>query len=84
MEQERFQVAFIGGVFAAGELVIAPLREQVMRLAKRALSIIQFFAYRGCCSYGPGESSEITRCGVNRRPRFPETSTCRSLLSPYH
>jgi N-acetylglucosamine kinase-like BadF-type ATPase len=36
MEQERFQVAFIGGVFAAGELVIAPLREQVMRLAKRA------------------------------------------------
>src|SRR6185369_770328 len=29
MEQERFQVAFVGGVFAAGELVVTPLREQV-------------------------------------------------------
>lgn len=36
MEQERFQVAFVGGVFAAGELVVTPLREQVMRVAKRA------------------------------------------------
>jgi len=36
MEQERFQVAFVGGVFAAGELVVAPLREQVIRVAKRA------------------------------------------------
>lgn len=36
MQQDRFQVTFIGGVFAAGELVIAPLREQLMRVAKRA------------------------------------------------
>src|SRR5262249_6244791 len=36
MEQERFQVAFVGGVFAAGELIIAPLREQVMRVARKA------------------------------------------------
>lgn len=36
MEQERFQVAFIGGVFAAGELVTEALREQVTRHAKRA------------------------------------------------
>jgi len=36
MEQDRFQVTFIGGVFAAGEFVIAPLREQIMRVAKRA------------------------------------------------
>jgi len=27
MEQERFQVAFVGGVFVAGEIIIAPLRE---------------------------------------------------------
>jgi N-acetylglucosamine kinase-like BadF-type ATPase len=36
MEQERFQVAFIGGVFAAGELVTAPLREQLTKHAKKA------------------------------------------------
>ncbi|HYX28990.1 MAG TPA: BadF/BadG/BcrA/BcrD ATPase family protein [Pyrinomonadaceae bacterium] len=36
MEQEPFQVAFIGGVFAAGELVTQALREQIIRHAKRA------------------------------------------------
>ena len=36
MEHERFQVAFIGGVFAAGELVTQALREQITRYAKRA------------------------------------------------
>ncbi len=36
MEQERFQVAFVGGVFAAGEFVIAPLREEIARVAKKA------------------------------------------------
>ena len=36
MEQERFQVAFVGGVFAAGELVILPLREDLTRVAKKA------------------------------------------------
>lgn len=36
MEQERFQVAFVGGVFTAGELVIAPLREQITRAARKA------------------------------------------------
>ena len=36
MEQERFQVAFVGGVFAAGEFVIVPLREEIARVAKKA------------------------------------------------
>lgn len=36
MEPERFQVAFVGGVFAAGELVIEPLREDLTRVAKKA------------------------------------------------
>lgn len=36
MEQERFQITFIGGVFAAGELVTAPLREQIARVARKA------------------------------------------------
>jgi N-acetylglucosamine kinase-like BadF-type ATPase len=36
MEHERFQVAFVGGVFAAGDLIIRPLREQVLRVARKA------------------------------------------------
>jgi len=36
MEQERFQVAFIGGVFSAGELVTQALREQLMKHAPKA------------------------------------------------
>jgi len=36
MEQERFQIAFVGGVFAAGELIVRPLREQVLRVARKA------------------------------------------------
>jgi N-acetylglucosamine kinase-like BadF-type ATPase len=36
MEHERFQVAFVGGVFAAGEFVIAPLREDLARMAQKA------------------------------------------------
>jgi N-acetylglucosamine kinase-like BadF-type ATPase len=36
MDHERFQVAFIGGVFAAGELVTQPLIEQVMKQASKA------------------------------------------------
>jgi N-acetylglucosamine kinase-like BadF-type ATPase len=36
MDQERFQVAFIGGVFAAGELVTESLREQLTKQAKKA------------------------------------------------
>jgi N-acetylglucosamine kinase-like BadF-type ATPase len=36
MEQERFQVAFVGGVFAAGEFVIVPLREEIARVARKA------------------------------------------------
>jgi N-acetylglucosamine kinase-like BadF-type ATPase len=36
MEQERFQVAFVGGVFTAGESVSAPLREEIARVARKA------------------------------------------------
>src|SRR5262249_15989805 len=36
MERERFQVAYVGGVFVAGELVLAPLREQVRAVAPHA------------------------------------------------
>ena len=36
MERERFQVAYVGGVFAAGELLLDPLREEVARVAPNA------------------------------------------------
>lgn len=36
MEQEKFQVAYVGGVFAAGELVLKTLREEVERVAAKA------------------------------------------------
>lgn len=36
MERERFQVAYVGGVFAAGTLILEPLREEVVRVAPRA------------------------------------------------
>jgi N-acetylglucosamine kinase-like BadF-type ATPase len=36
MERERFQVACVGGIFKAGELVLDPLRETVERAAPRA------------------------------------------------
>lgn len=44
MEQERFQVAFVGGVFAAGELVIAPLREEITRVARKAFISAPMFS----------------------------------------
>lgn len=36
MERERFRVAHVGGLFAAGELMLAPLREEVLRVAPQA------------------------------------------------
>ena len=36
MENERFQVAYVGGVFAAGEMILAPLRDEIARVAKKA------------------------------------------------
>ena len=36
MERERFQVAYVGGVFAAGDLILDPLREEVARAAPRS------------------------------------------------
>jgi N-acetylglucosamine kinase-like BadF-type ATPase len=36
MERERFPVAYVGGVFAAGELVLDELRRQIQRVAPRA------------------------------------------------
>lgn len=36
MKSERFQVAFVGGVFAAGEMILAPLREEIERIAPQA------------------------------------------------
>jgi N-acetylglucosamine kinase-like BadF-type ATPase len=36
MERERFQIGYVGGVFTAGELILASIREEVARVAPRA------------------------------------------------
>jgi N-acetylglucosamine kinase-like BadF-type ATPase len=36
LENERFQVAYVGGVFLAGELILTPLRQGVARVARKA------------------------------------------------
>lgn len=36
MERERFQVAYVGGVFRAGELLLGPIREELARVAPQA------------------------------------------------
>jgi N-acetylglucosamine kinase-like BadF-type ATPase len=36
MQRERFRVGYVGGVFTAGELILAPLREEVLGVAARA------------------------------------------------
>lgn len=44
MDQERFQVAYVGGVFAAGELVLETLRSEVQRTAPKAFLASPRFA----------------------------------------
>jgi N-acetylglucosamine kinase-like BadF-type ATPase len=36
MENEKFPVAYVGGVYGAGELVLEPMREEINRVAKQA------------------------------------------------
>jgi N-acetylglucosamine kinase-like BadF-type ATPase len=36
MEQECFQIAYVGGVFEAGELILKPMREEIMKVAPHA------------------------------------------------
>jgi len=36
MRREHFQVSYVGGVFAAGELIFGPLAEEIARVAPGA------------------------------------------------
>lgn len=36
MENEEFRVAYVGGVFGAGDLVLSPMRLEIRRVAKKA------------------------------------------------
>jgi N-acetylglucosamine kinase-like BadF-type ATPase len=36
MEQDCFQIAYVGGVFEAGELILKPMREEIMKVAPNA------------------------------------------------
>lgn len=37
METETFRIAYVGGVFEAGELILAPLREEIVKVAPMAV-----------------------------------------------
>lgn len=43
LERESFQVAYVGGVFGAGALILDPLRETVLEVAPRASFILPIF-----------------------------------------
>jgi len=36
MEQDTFRIAYVGGVFEAGELILKPLREEIQKIAPNA------------------------------------------------
>jgi N-acetylglucosamine kinase-like BadF-type ATPase len=36
MDRDKFHVAYVGGVFEAGELILGPLREEIQAFAPRA------------------------------------------------
>ncbi|MBL8170970.1 MAG: ROK family protein, partial [Acidobacteria bacterium] len=36
MEHDSFRVAYVGGVFESGELILAPLRAAIQKVASRA------------------------------------------------
>jgi N-acetylglucosamine kinase-like BadF-type ATPase len=36
LERERFQIAYVGGVFSAGQMVLEPLGQQIKRVAPKA------------------------------------------------
>ena len=36
METDSFQVAFVGGVFEAGDLILKPMREEILKIAPKA------------------------------------------------
>ena len=63
MERERFRVAYVGGVFAAGALILGPLEEEVARVAPRAYIAPPLLAPAEAAARMAGEQLQLALAG---------------------
>ena len=63
MERERFQVAYVGGVFAAGALILDPLSEELARAAPRAFLAPPVLAPAEAAARMAGEQLQLALAG---------------------
>ncbi|MFL6255240.1 MAG: N-acetylglucosamine kinase [Pyrinomonadaceae bacterium] len=63
MERERFQVAYVGGVFAAGALILEPLSEELARVAPRAFIAPPVLAPAEAAARMAGEQLQLALAG---------------------
>ncbi|HJQ33503.1 MAG TPA: BadF/BadG/BcrA/BcrD ATPase family protein [Pyrinomonadaceae bacterium] len=63
MERERFHVAYVGGVFAAGDMILEPLGEEVRRVAPRAFIAPPVLAPAEAAARMAGEQSQLALAG---------------------
>lgn len=63
MEREHFQVAYVGGVFAAGALILEPLGEEIRRVAPRAFIAPPVLAPAEAAARMAGEQLQLALAG---------------------
>jgi N-acetylglucosamine kinase-like BadF-type ATPase len=63
MERERFQVAYVGGVFAAGALILGPLAEELSAVAPRAFVGPPLLAPAEAAARMAGEQLQLALAG---------------------
>jgi glucosamine kinase len=63
MEREQFQVAYVGGVFAAGALILDPLAEEVALVAPRAFIAPPVLAPAEAAARMAGEQLQLALAG---------------------
>jgi N-acetylglucosamine kinase-like BadF-type ATPase len=63
MERERFQVGYVGGVFAAGALILDPLEQEVARVARRAFIAPPLLAPAEAAARMAGEQLQLALAG---------------------
>jgi N-acetylglucosamine kinase-like BadF-type ATPase len=63
MERERFQVAYVGGVFAAGGMILDPLTEELLRVAPKAFLAPPVLAPAEAAARMAGEQLQLALAG---------------------
>jgi N-acetylglucosamine kinase-like BadF-type ATPase len=63
MERERFQVAYVGGVFAAGSLILEPLGEELKHAAQHAFLAPPLLAPAEAAARMAGEHLQLALAG---------------------